>query len=598
MQSKHICDEIRDQVKKHQNKDAVFYKNETTKKWEGITWNQFGTQINLIAKSLIQVGIKEFENVGIMASNMPEWTMADTAIMSIRAVTIPIYATNSKTEVEYIINDAEISVLFVDGQEAYNKAVEIFKTNDFLKQIIVFKKEILLDVSVKSSSLDDFVKNVNKHDLELELQKRYSDCQLTDLASIIYTSGTTGEPKGVMLSHTNFAESLTAHDRELNISEKDISLSFLPLSHIFERSWVFFCLHRGIQIYFNEDPKQIATVLTEVKPTLMCSVPRLFEKVYAGIQEKKSQATPIKLKLFNWALSVGNEYYNNYKRKELNVPFGLNLKYNIANMLVLKKLRGIFGGRINFMPCGGAPLSAELVSFFHSFGINVKCGYGLTETTATATLFGDTHFEFKSAGKPISGTQIKIGENDEIMVKGSGVMLGYYKKPLETEAVFKDGWFCTGDAGKIDANGNLTITDRIKDLIKTSGGKYVAPQKLETAFISDSFIEQIAIIGDSRKFVTALLVPCFECLKRYALKNKISFNSIEELIAHNKIKELFESKFEALQKDFSVFEKIKKFTILPKEFSIDAGEITATLKLKRKAIQKKYHELIEKMYSE
>ena len=414
----------------------------------------------------------------------------------------------------------------------------------------------------------------------------------------MFTSGSTGEPKGVMLDHTNFMESLKAHDYELEVSENDSSLSFLPLSHIYERSWVFFCLHRGIKVYFNQNPKLIAEVLKEVKPTVMCTVPRIFEKIFAAIQDKRKEASPTKMKLASWALGIGNAYYNKHIRIEKKVPLTLKLKHKIADKLVLSKLRQVFGGRIKFMPCGGAPLAADMVSFFHSFGLNIKCGYGLTETTATVSLFGYKHFEFNSAGKAIHGTEIIIGENDEILVKGPGVMKGYYKKPIETAEVFKDGWFCTGDAGKIDEHGNLIITDRIKDLMKTSGGKYIAPQKLEMALINDAFIEQIAVIGDQQKYVTALAVPSFENLKKYALEHKITFKDVEELINNNQIKDMFEKRFEELQKEFSVFEKIKKVTLLPKEFSIEAGEITATLKLKRKVIQQKYKELIDKMYKD
>jgi long-chain acyl-CoA synthetase len=353
-----------------------------------------------------------------------------------------------------------------------------------------------------------------------------------------------------------------------------------------------------MEVYFNENPKQIAEVLKEVKPTVMCTVPRIFEKIYSAIQDKKKEASPTKIKLMDWALNVGNTYNNQYLRLEKTPSILLKLKYKIADKLVLSKLRTVFGGNIKFMPCGGAPLASELVTYFHSFGLNVKCGYGLTETTATASLFGNTQFEFNSAGKAIEGTSIKIGDNNEILVKGPGVMKGYYKKPVETAKVFKDGWFCTGDAGKIDKKGNLIITDRIKDLMKTSGGKYIAPQKLESALINDSFIEQIAVIGDQQKYVTALAVPSFENLKKYALEHKITFKDIEELISHNQIKELFEKRFEELQKEFSKFEKIKKFTLLSKEFTIEAGEITATLKLKRKVILKKYKALIDKMYKE
>ncbi len=598
MSNKHIGKEIRDKVQQYQYENAIYYKDELLKKWVGISWIDFGKYTQNLSKALLNFGIKEQQNVAIFSENSPEWMIADIAIMSIRAVTVPIYATNSKNEVEYIINDAEVSVLFVGCQQEYDKVLEILENNKYLKLIVGLSKDIKLQNNKNSIHLNDFTVLETNEIIENELQKRYYEAVETDLASIIYTSGTTGEPKGVMLDHTNFMESLKAHDYELEVSEKDISLSFLPLSHIYERSWVFFCLHRGIKVYFNQNPKLIAEVLKEVKPTVMCTVPRIFEKIFAAIQDKRKEASPTKMKLASWALGIGNNYYNKHKRLDKKVPLGLKLKHKIADKLVLSKLREVFGGRIKFMPCGGAPLSADMVSFFHSFGLNIKCGYGLTETTATVSLFGYKHFEFNSAGKPIHGTEIIIGENDEILVKGPGVMKGYYKKPVETAEVFKDGWFCTGDAGKIDENGNLIITDRIKDLMKTSGGKYIAPQKLEMALINDSFIEQIAVIGDQQKYVTALAVPSFENLKKYALEHKITFKDIEELINHNQIKELFEKRFEELQKEFSMFEKIKKFTLLPKEFSIEAGEITATLKLKRKVIQQKYKELIDKMYKE
>ncbi|MDO9593642.1 MAG: long-chain fatty acid--CoA ligase [Lutibacter sp.] len=590
--------EIRQKVAQYQSENAIYYKNDKLKTWVGISWIHFGENIQNLSKALLQFGIKEQQNVAIFAENMPEWIVADIAIMSIRAVTVPIYATNSKNEVAYIINDAEISLLFVGNQEEYNKAFEISKTSEYLKLIVGLSKDIKFEKPENGIYLDDFMVYKANETIETELQKRYYEAEPTDLASIIYTSGTTGEPKGVMLDHTNFTESLKAHDFELKVSEKDSSLSFLPLSHIYERSWVFFCLHRGIKVYFNQNPKLIAEVLKEVKPTLMCTVPRIFEKIFAAIQDKRKEASPTKMKLASWALGIGNSYHNNYKRLEIPVPKSLRIKYKIADKLVLSKLREVFGGRIKFMPCGGAPLAADMVSFFHSFGLNIKCGYGLTETTATVSLFGYTHFEFNSAGKTIEGSQIMIGENDEILIKGPGVMKGYYKKPMETAEVFKNGWFCSGDAGKIDEKGNLIITDRIKDLMKTSGGKYIAPQKLELALISDAFIEQIAVIGDQQKYVTALAVPSFENLIQYAVQHKISFKDIEELINHSQIIEMFEKRFEALQKEFSVFEKIKKFTLLPQEFSIEAGEITATLKLKRKVIQQKYKELIDKMYKE
>lgn len=598
MSYQHLVEDIKQNVQHWSSKKAIYFKNNTLNKWEGISWADFGSQIENLSKALINFGIKEHDNIGIFAENMPEWIIADVAIMGIRAVTVPIYATNSTKEVDYIINDAEVSVLFAGNQENFDSAVDVAKNSNYLKLIIALSNEIEIGNHINAIKLEDFTSAETSEEIAIEFQKRHYELDLNDLASIIYTSGTTGEPKGVMLDHNNFAASLKAHDDELNVSEKDSSLSFLPLSHIYERSWVFFCLHRGIEVYFNQNPKLIAEVLKEVKPTLMCTVPRIFEKIFAAIQDKRKEASPTKMKLASWALGVGNAYNNKYKRFDKKVPFSIKLKFKIADKLVLSKLREVFGGRIKFMPCGGAPLAADMVSFFHSFGLNIKCGYGLTETTATVSLFGDKNFEFNSAGKAIEGTEIKIGENNEILVKGPGVMKGYYKKPEATVEVFKNGWFCTGDAGKMDAEGNLVITDRIKDLMKTSGGKYIAPQKLEMALVNDSFIEQIAVIGDQQKYVTALAVPSFENIKKYAAEHKISFKNIEELINHNQIKDLFEKRFEELQKEFSMFEKIKKFTLLPKEFSIEAGEITATLKLKRKVIQKKYKALIEKMYAE
>jgi long-chain acyl-CoA synthetase len=598
MEDNHIGIEIRNKVLQYQGENSIFYKDNKLNAWVGISWTDFGDKIQNLSKALLNYGIKEHQNIAIFAENMPDWIIADIAIMSIRGVTVPIYATNSKNEVEYIVNDAEINLVFVGGQAEYDKALQISKTNSNLKYIVSLCEDIKIENNENSIHLNDFLVLKMNETIETELQKRYYECESTDLASIIYTSGTTGEPKGVMLDHTNFMQSLVAHDFELDVSEKDSSLSFLPLSHIYERSWVFFCLHRGIKVYFNQNPKLIAEVLKEVKPTVMCTVPRIFEKIYAAIQDKRKEASPTKMKLASWALGIGNAYFNKYKRNDIKVPLALKLKHKIADKLVLSKLREVFGGRIKFMPCGGAPLAPDMVSFFHSFGLNIKCGYGLTETTATVSLFGYKHFEFNSAGKAIHGTQIKIGENDEILVKGPSLMKGYYKKPKETADVFEDGWFKTGDAGKMDEKGNLIITDRIKDLMKTSGGKYIAPQKLELALINDAFIEQISVIGDQQKYVTALAVPSFENLKKYAIEHKIAYEDIEELINQSQIKEMFEKRIEALQKDFSVFEKIKKFSLLPKEFSIEAGEITATLKLKRKVIQKKYKGIIDKMYNE
>ena len=598
MNYQHWGKHLRQRIEKFGDKTAMCYKNETSGEWVDVSWCDFGIQTRQVSKALLKLGIDIQESVAIFSQNMPEWIVADLAIMSVRGVTVPIYPTNSTTEAKYILKDAAVQAIFVGEQEQYDRTMELIDECSTIKMIIVFDKTVKLTDHQNSMYWDEFIELGKASRLGKEFDARFETATLDDLATLIYTSGTTGEPKGVMIDHNNITSVLRSHDIELNLTEDEVSLSFLPLSHVYERGWTFFCLHRGFKIYFNRDPKQIGPTMKEAKPTIMCTVPRIYEKIYSAIQDKSKDASGIKLKILNWSLKIGELRNNQYKRFEKKVPLGLKLKFKLADKLVLSKFRDIFGGRINFTPCGGAPLSSEIISFFHSVGINIKMGYGLTETMATVCLYGDTQIDFNTTGKTLNGTEIKIGENDEILVKGPGVMRGYYKKPDETAKVMKDGWFCTGDAGKIDENGNLTITDRIKDLMKTSGGKYVAPQKLETTLVNDQFIEQVAVIGDCQKYVTALAVPAFEPLRQYAKKHNISFDSIEDLISNSQIVEFFEKRFEDMQKEFSRFEKIKKFTLLPKEFSMEAGEITSTLKLKRKVIQEKYKHLIEKMYKE
>ncbi|MPQ47260.1 AMP-binding protein [Marinifilum sp. N1E240] len=598
MEYQHWGKLIRNRIEKFGERIAMRYKDEENDNWVGVSWNEFGLQIRQISKALIKLGVDEKQSVAIFSQNMPEWITADLAIMSVRGVTVPIYPTNSTSEAKYIVEDSEAQVIFVGEQEQYDRAMELIKEVSHVKMVVVFDKKTKLSDHDRSMYWDEFLIYGQNSGVGHEFEDRFSRGEFDDLATLIYTSGTTGEPKGVMIDHKNISSVLVSHDKELNISEKDVSLSFLPLSHVYERGWCFYCFHRGIEVYFNRDPKQIGEVMKEVKPTVMCTVPRIYEKIYSAIQEKSQEASPVKRALMSWAVSVGEKYYNHHKRQGKNSPAILNMKHKLADKLVLSKLRGIFGGRINFMPCGGAPLSKEILEFFHATGLNVKMGYGLTETMATVCLYGDTNIDYNTTGRTIIGTEIKIGENDEILVKGPGVMRGYYKKPEATAEVMKDGWFRTGDAGKIDENGCLVITDRIKDLMKTSGGKYIAPQKIETTLINDQFIEQIAVIGDCRQFVTALAVPALGPLQAYAMQHNIVFNSIEELLSNSQIIEFFEKRFEKLQEEFSRFEKVKKFTLLPKEFTIEAGEITSTLKLKRKVIQEKYKHLIEKMYKD
>ena len=419
---KHIDQDIRANAARYGSQKIIFQKS-SNGNWEGLGWDQMMRSVEGIASALLEFGIQKGDKVAIFSQNSPNWIIADIAIMSIGAVTVPIYATNSAKEASYIINDAQVSLVFAGDQEIYYRLQEVRPELDCLKQIVAMNPAIKIQSG--STYFDVFM---HKDPNRIALDKLYKEGEESDLASIIYTSGTTGEPKGVMLDHLNFLESLKAHDAELKVEPHYRSLSILPLSHIYERSWVFFCLHRGIAVYFNEDPKQMANALKEVAPHIMCTVPRMYEKIYAAIQDKRNAGSSVVQGLMDWALQVGDSYFNDHIRLDKKPSAGLKMKFKLANALVLKKLQGGFGGNIQYTPCGGAALSGELVRFFHSFGIHIICGYGLTETTATASLFGKKHFDFSSAGRPIAGTELKIGPNDEVWVKGPGVMRGYYKK--------------------------------------------------------------------------------------------------------------------------------------------------------------------------
>nr|WP_314498133.1 long-chain fatty acid--CoA ligase [uncultured Chryseobacterium sp.] len=575
-------------AEKHPYKSAVGFKKKEA--WKELSWKKFSEIICKTANALKENGIEENDKVAIYADNSAEWLIFDLAALSLGAVTVPIYSTNNAEQAEYIIQDSDAKIILVGNQAQYDAALEIAKKENSLETIIVSKKAVwvkkehtfyLEDFIAKSSPTSAFVKK-----------------EEDDLATIIYTSGTTGTPKGVMLSHGNFIKSFDAHFEFFKFKnfEEELSLAFLPLTHVFERCWSLLCLYGGARVYFLEDPKDIAKTLVEVKPTMMCSVPRFFQKIYAGVNEMAAESSSLKKKIFSWALETGKETAE-LRRREVAVPFGLKLKQSLAEMLVFGKIKNKMGGRLWFLPCGGASVSPEVTHFFESVGIHVTVGYGLTETTATLTAFPLTRFEHGSCGKPLPGIEIRIGEHEEIQAKGNGIMKGYYQKPEETEKVFtQDGWFKTGDAGKFDENGNLFITDRIKDLMKTSNGKYIAPQQIENILTNNNLISQIVLIAEGRQFVSALIVPNFEFLEDYAKKNAVSFTCREELVNKKEILEFYKDQLKELQHDLSDFEKVKKFTLMPSEFEIGSGEITPTLKVKRAVVLKKYADVIEQMY--
>lgn len=589
----HLGKLMLNRMKKYANKVMMRIK-------KGETWTEFTGQqsINIfkkVAHSLLLEGVQHQEKVGIYSQNMPEWTFADVGTMLIGAVPVPIYATNIDLQAKYIIKDAEIKILFVGEEHQYNEILKIIDNKDVpLKKVIVFDENIKL----KHSKTVYFSQWISQNHAEVASTYKIREQQLNeeDLATLIYTSGTTGEPKGVMINHKNITKSFINHDLKFNLTNKDSSLAFLPLSHVFERLWSFYIFHKGMMNTYNKDPKNIAKTIMEAKPTVMCSVPRLYEKIYHLIHTNLKKTSFAKRKLFQWSIAVGNKFEQAVV-KNIKIPFTTNLQYKIADKLVLSKVRERLGGNLKFMPCAGAFLSEEITSFFRAVGLPIVIGYGLTETTATVTAFDVNHYTLGTVGKPMPNVEVKIGDNDEILVKGAGVMLGYYKKPIETQKVFENGWFKTGDAGKIDEKGNLIITDRIKDLMKTSGGKYIAPQHVEIVLTNHNFIEQAIVVGDGKPYASALLVPNFEALVSWANHKKIEFKNYLQLISKPEVLAKFDTIVNSLQNCLARYEKIKKFTLMPQEFTMENNEITPTFKPRRKIISQKYDAVIQKMYS-
>lgn len=590
----HFIRRIQQQAKTRGNATALRHKENGI--WKDITWANLHQQLDQLSRALLACNIQVQDKIAIFSHNMPQWTIADISSLQIRAVTVPIYATNTAQQAKFILNHADVKILFVGDQEQYNHAIEIANCCPQLQKIVAMKSSIQLQQDHYSCSWEDFI-SLGSNLYQEKLIERLNSKKFEDLFTIIYTSGTTGEPKGVMLDYSNLAHQLDAHDLALDVNSDDISLSFLPFSHIFERAWAAYILHKGAVLCYLEDTNQVRAALTEIRPTLMCAVPRFYEKIYAAVIDKVQKAPKLRQLMFHWAITIGQKHFD-LKAKNQTVPLWIKQQYRLADKLVLAKLRQLLGGRIKMMPCGGAKLEPAIGLFFHSIGINIKLGYGMTETTATVSCWHNHQFNPQSIGTLMPKAEVRIGDNNEILVRGGMVMKGYYKKPEETSLAFtEDGFLKTGDAGEFDAEGNLFITDRIKELMKTSNGKYIAPQYIESKIGKDKFIEQIAIIADAKKYVSALIVPCFDSLEEYAKQLNIKYQDRLELLKHSEILKMFEQRINALQQELAHFEQVKKFTLLSQAFSIKLGEITPTLKLRRKVIMERYRKQIDAMYN-
>ncbi|WP_042011803.1 AMP-dependent synthetase/ligase [Aeromonas fluvialis] len=590
----HLVRLMRERIARLGNKAALRVQQDG--QWRAIGWRTLGQAMDYCAQALIRAGHQPTEMVGIYARNMPEWTQADLGILAARGVSVPIYPTSTLEQLRYIVRDANIGLLFVGEQPQFDQALQLIESGE-IRQIVALDGSVNLRDCPQASHFQEFLVSGNHQPSELVLRERESQYRMDDLLTLIYTSGTTGEPKGVMLDFANVAACFEMHNTRLDLHEQDVSLCMLPLSHVFERVWSFYVLYCGAENVYIRDPQKVMEVIDEVQPTVMCAVPRLYEKAYAMIQAKVAQAPRLRRALFGWATRVGKQMVATRQAGKSASP-QLYAQLWLAERLVFRNLRARFGGRTRFLPVAGARLADDVNLFFQAMGLNLKYGYGMTETTATVCCYEDQQFKLGSIGTVLNGIEVKLGENNELLVRSPTVMRGYYNKPQATaEVMTEDGFLRTGDAGELDSQGNVYFTERLKELMKTSNGKYVAPQVVEGAIGKDRFIEQIAIVADARHFVSALIVPCFESLEEYARSINLQYQCKTELLRNSRVMEFFEARIQDLQKELAKFEQVKKFTLLPKAFSMELGEITPTMKLRRKIIEAKYQSEIEAMYN-
>ncbi len=573
---------------------AVAMRHQQDDRWLETTYGTMAARIERLAAALVALGVQPGERVGIFAPNMPEWIIADYAALSIRAVSVPIYATSTAEQAGLIVADSGLKVLFAGTAAERDAALEIVGSCPDLQWIVTMDPS-LPAANGRLCALADLESRPVEPAAAAELARRRAQATADDLAAIIYTSGTTGEPKGVMLRHRNFVNQYSTIDTRFSVGPDDRSLCFLPLSHAYERTWSAYVFLKGASNTILSNPRQVVTAIADARPTVMVSAPRLYEKVHAAIHARVEAAPPLRRRLFGWAIGVGHRWWTAHYAGTP-VGTGLRLQHALADRLVLRRIRDAVGGPKNFFSSGGAALSSEVEEFFLSVGLLICQGYGLTETAPMLTCNAPGAFRFGTVGRPIDDVEIRISDEGEVLARGPNVTEGYYRKPEANRESFSDGWFRTGDIGHLDPDGYLVITDRIKDLIITSGGKNVAPQRIESIVGKDHYIDQLAVIGDRRSAIAAIVVPAFESLLEFAREKKLAFADHEELIRLPEVIELYRRRIREQSLSLAPFEKIRRFTLVARQFSMQTGEITPTLKVRRKVIAEKYHELIERMY--
>lgn len=572
--------------------------------WMKTTWSEFATQVSVAARALAAMGLIEKDTIAICSPNTPQILITEFGAFANRIACIPIYASSVQAQFDFIVKDGGAKVLFVGDKKQYPMAYNHWKTNPSIKKIVVFKNDglQLRDDDNITIFWDDFVRlgmEAGPATAE-EVSNRSSRGLPDDMATLIYTSGTTGEPKGVVISHANYDAAIQKHLEILHIDDDDLSMAFLPMSHILEKAWCYFCITRGLAIAVNYDPRVITETIHAVHPNLMCAVPRFWEKVYAAVREKVETMPRLQRMLVNRAVKTGKKRNLKYLRAGRPVPRLVEKEYLFWDKRVFSKLKHAIGiPDPNFFPTAGAPLSDSICEFFRSIGIDIIIGYGLSETTATVSCFRQVGYEIGTVGLPLPGIKVKIdASNSEILVKGPTVTPGYYNNPDANAAAFTDdGYFRTGDVGYLKPDGTLVLTERVKDLFKTSNGKYIAPQMMESRLAECKYIDEVAVIGDQRKYVTALVVPNLPQLSSWARSQGIVADDSETLMRDPKVVDFVMSQIENYQKDIADYEKIKRITLLPHHFSIMNGEVTNTMKVRRPIVARNYAPLIEKMYT-
>jgi long-chain acyl-CoA synthetase len=598
-EERHLALMMRKRVRRFQDKIAMADK--ASGAWRTFSWNEFGRLAEAVAGALLNRGVNPGDRIGIFSQNRACWTIADVGILSVRGVVVPVYATNSAEELTQIIDDAEVRILFLNDQAQYDKAIAVRGKSHFLEVIVVFDETVRVVQDNRTLYFSKFTTygpaGTGDAGEAKELKARLAAATPDDLYTLIYTSGTSGPPKGVMLTHRNALAALYATGCTSPLTETDVSLSFLPLSHVFERSWNYYVLSNGAENYYCHDTGKLEAFLGEVRPHYMASVPRVWEKMYGTIMKNIELASPLKKRLFDWALRVGGRYYT-LKNKNRPVGVGLKLRHKAALRLVLGRIQAAVGGRAKVFHVGGAPFSAGINEFFVSTGICMGLGYGLTEIFPLCVCTPED-MDYGTSGRPIPLTQIRRAADGEIQARSPAMMKGYWKQPEATQkALTNDGWLKTGDIGYITKEGYVKITGRIKEIIITSGGKNISPQAVEASITKDIYVEQAVAVGDGRKFVSALVVPVFPTLETWFRQMGFTGLSRQELVRHPDVIAFYKERIDQHTKALGQSEKIKRFTLLPEYLSQESGELTPTQKLKRKTIQKRYQMVIDAMYNE